>query len=171
MNLTQVRSTNKVKVFTFPSRHRGFVIPSPFMLMSGAALAFGITTIMFWRLYAATSADYSEFRARVEAEQEQIDRDHKRRITELTEINASLSTQYRLDLADLRNRPVRVLTNCDKGTVSSAPVTIERVDGTPKESVVITSQQCESVANDATADALKVIALQDYINNVCRPLK
>lgn len=146
---------------TLPQKQGGFIIPSPTMLMGGAILALSITTFLFWNLYRSTANDYANYKATVEAVNEQIRVDTERKLAELAELQWRTEQNWRTALDALKSRPIRVRNNCSTGEVSP----VSNPNGTNETSIerVISTGECEAVANNAVFDAAQVLHLQAWI--------
>lgn len=147
----------------------GFTLPSPFMLMGGVALAFGITTIMFWNLYRGAVNDYANFKASVEQAQEQIRLDNERKLAELLDLNKRSTDGWNTALLQLSKRsPIRVQPVRCPSVLPSVPGATSSFDESAAKPLVspdgsITVEQCEVAANNAAADAAQVVWLQHWI--------
>ena len=163
-----VRSVNYPAKLIRPNR--GFILPSPLMLVGGVALAFGITTLMFWRLYSGTLSEYQTFRAGVEQAQEQIEIDNRRKLDRMAEAHERSKQGWESALAVLAAKRsaahIRVQPDSDKGRVSSIPAAPGKSNAATPElrpDPSISVAECEVRVNNAVQDAAQVVHLQAFI--------
>ena len=163
-----VRSVNYPAKLIRPNR--GFILPSPLMLVGGVALAFGITTLMFWRLYSGTLSEYQTFRAGVEQAQEQNEIEYRRKLDRMAEEYARTQESWQSALAVLAAKRsaahIRVQPDSDKGRVSAVSITAGKSDAATPELLAdpsISVAECEVRVNNAVQDAAQVVHLQDFI--------
>ena len=147
---------------TLPLKQGGFIIPSPTMLMGGAILALSITTFLFWNLYRSTANEYATYKAEVEAINEQIRVDTERKLAELADLQQRTEQNWRVALDALKSRPIRVRNDGCKGEMPSISVTPTGTNEAPAQ-LVISTGECEAVANNAVFDAAQVLHLQAFI--------
>lgn len=160
----------------FDMNQRGFILPSPLMLVGGVALAFGISTLMFWRLYAATNAEYQTFRATVVAQQEAFESAQNRRLVAMAKENERNAKGWTAANAALARRPpVRVQSDCGARGLSSpaspglrldAAATQSGVGSTGATSPEVSVSQAEQIIEKGVKDAARVLWLQDYIESM-----
>ena len=148
---------------------KGFILPSPFLAMSGVALAFGISTIMFWRLYAATNNEYQAFRANVEQAQKQIEDDNRRTMARLAEEFKKTEQGWKRTI-DLVNRSprIRVQSCSNQGGMSPVSTATRLSPSAPTQlrfDPGISVAECEKRVNNAVQDAAQVVHLQSWILN------
>ena len=151
---------------------RGFVMPSPLMLVGGVALAFGISTLLFWRLYNGAIDDLATYRAQVEAAQEQVRLENERKHQELMAVNVRLESGWSNALDELRARPalIRVRPNSCPGAVPSVPTpTAVPNEAAPVDT--ISAEQCAAFLHDGIQDAAQVMWLQDWIKQAVEATK
>ena len=161
---------------------RGFILPSPMLLVGGVAVIFGITTLMFARMYQGAVNDYANYKASVVAQMEQVRIDNEITLAEAhaaVKRNADGWATARADLAR-SSGSFRVRSDCDKGAVRPATAAGQVADGAAEKSATgatapapteFSIPEAESIIHDAANDAGQVIWLQDYINGIQKAYK
>ena len=152
---------------------RGFVLPSPTLIMAGVIIGLSISNLLFFNLYRGVADEYSAFKSTVETQSEALRLDNERKLQELAEVNRQVEKQYldgRRRLADL-GRTVRVQANRCEGTMPTLSIPAQGTAGAglkqpPRADIQLTVEQCEQVANDAVIDAMTLNALQQWVREV-----
>ena len=156
---------------------RGFILPSPMMLMAGVSLALGLSTFMFYRLYQGAVDDYANFKSTVEAHQEQIRIDNDRKLAAAAHVNATAQAGWKSAVAELdKHKRIRVQPVRCPGAMPALSTAAVGLNVTSQElrsdtAVSITVEQCETVANNASYDAAQVVHLQSWITNQVEAMK
>lgn len=165
--------------------NRGFVLPSPFMLMGGVALAFGITTLMFYNLWRASANEFSTYVATVEATNAKIAQENAKRLAEAKQATTDVANDHAVAMGVLAKSYNSRLNGLQRACGSSATRTIASSatgtngftsDNRLIESGVITTQDAaaafEEAANrlekDAAVTTVKLVYLQDWVDRVCK---
>lgn len=155
------------------NNQRGYILPSPTMLLGGVAVALGISTMLFLNLYKGALNDFANFRASVEAINAQIAQDNAAKlITAIKERDAN-ANGWLAATADLDKRPViRVQSDCGarqmRGTAPAststhAPAAESAPSPQPDAPTEISVTEAESTINRGLKDSAQVLWLQDYI--------
>lgn len=153
---------------------RGFILPSPTMIMAGVIVALSLSNVILFKLYRSAADEYATFKADVHAAQVAIERDNqqKRAEAEANLLAVSESWSNALDHAR-RNSPVRVLpSRCDSGTSPQAPGTGLKPDAATAEPRLsatrdVAVEECEVRLNNAVIDAAQVLHLQADRQALC----
>ena len=177
---------NKVKVFTLTEQtpqasgntesagscsnrgvtpQRGFVLPSPTMLMAAVIIGLSISNLLFFNLYRSTANEYAQFQADVSAAQEAIRLDNERKLQALAETNRQVADDYAKARAALVAGPrvVRVRDTCSgSGILPGVSDAAIKPDATA-EAGTIDPAQCETYLNAGIADATQLIWLQQWV--------
>lgn len=141
---------------------KGFILPNPYMIMGAAAVVVVAFGLGYWKGWSSGMENYYEFKSQVEAANEQIRIDTEKKLDELAELQRVTEANWRIALDTLRNRPIRVRNNCGTGEMPSIPTPTGRPDEAPAQ-LVISTGECETVANNAVFDAAQVLHLQAFI--------
>jgi hypothetical protein len=145
---------------------RGFILPSPTMIMAGVILALSISNVIFVNLYRSTADEYAQFKADVSAQQVALAREAERAKAESERVNADTVAGLRASLERLRagagRITVRVPTDCNPASLRPVSTAAEGLDAATTERVV-SAQQCEAIANNAVFDASQMMWLQDWV--------
>lgn len=165
-------------------KQQGFILPSPLMLVGGAALAFGITTLMFWNLYQGALNDFATYRARTEAQAEAIEAENQRILAEAKQNGAAVKAGYDNALGLLARSYNSRLNGLSASCGSSMPrftFPTGRVDGfatdnrsaangnAPRENQAPTFEsQAAKLELDSSKTTLNLVYLQDYVERVCK---
>ena len=155
-------------------KQRGFVLPSPSIVMAAFIVALSISNIVFIKLYANEVSDYAEYRTNVETQMEllRIERDKKQSEAKRTIADVSRSWASALDhVRRNANRVVRVQQpKCDSGSGTEAPRPVEGTDATASTglpSTTVDASRCEELINLGVRDAAQVLHLQADRNALC----
>ena len=153
---------------------RGFILPSPYMLLAAGiaiAVSFGLG---YWKGYGNGISKYYEFKANVEQAQESLRIEHERRVLEMGRINTEALSRWKQAAADLdalrsRGPIIRVQpAKCPGGAVSAIPQPATGASATAEESrpdpaLTLTVEQCEARINVAIDDAVRFMHLQAWV--------
>ena len=150
---------------------RGFVLPSPTMIMAAVIIGLSISNLLFFNLYRSTANEHAQFKADVSAAQEAVRLDNERKLQEVTAVHRQVEHDYAKARAALAagSRVVRVRESCSgTGILPGVPTAALKPDAAAVEptlsaSVSITAEECEQVANDAVMDAAKLAWLQAWV--------
>lgn len=148
---------------------RGFVLPSPMMLLGGVALAFSLSTLMFYRLYQGAVDDFAHFQAAVEAEQNALKAENDARHAAMVAAAANLARGWDDALRNSRSKPssVRVQSDCGAREMQALPAPPRKPDGSPAElrlnaERTITTSECETRLNKSFEASAQVLWLQQW---------
>jgi len=177
---------NKVKVFTLTEQtpqasgntestgscsnrgviyQRGFVLPSPTMLMAAVIIGLSISNLLFFNLYRSTEHEYSDFKTRVASESELLRSENERKLQEVTAVHRQVEHDYAKARAALATGPrvVRVRESCSgTGILPTLTSPAQGLDATTEVGTV-SAEQCEAIANDGIADATQLMWLQQWV--------
>ena len=173
MNKTPQASTSESSQVAFcpvisnrgvPSQ-RGFVLPSPTMLMAAVIIGLSISNVIFVSLYRSTANEYSDFKTRVASESELLRSENERKLQAVTTVHRQVEHDYAQARAALAAGPrvVRVRDTCsgtgilpgvsaNAGIIAQLPV---EESGLGSERV-ITAEECEARINWAAEDAMTI---------------
>jgi hypothetical protein len=148
---------------------RGFIFTPLSPLTTGLAVAIAallLTNFITYSLYKSEVAEYAQFKAEILTQQEQIRIDNERKLAKLADINHQAVIGWKSALDALGKRgSIRVQPVCRQGSLPTVPAATSRVADAPKEPAAdITVAQCESIANNAVEDTLKLVMLQEWIH-------
>lgn len=148
------------------TNQRGFINPlllNPWALAAMAASLAIYSFYLYNKGYNNGYQHYIEFRANVEAEQEQIRIDTERKLKQLADLQKRTEDNWRIALDSLRNRPIRVQPGRCSGTLPAVSAATGAADAATAQ-LIISTGECEAIANNAVIDAAQVIHLQHWIN-------
>ena len=149
---------------------RGFVLPSPTLIMAGVIIALSLSNVLFINLWQGAKDDFITYRAQVEAAQEHVRIENKRKLDALVVINDRLAAGWDDALVALRAAPrirVRQPDRCP-GTLPAVPSPSREPDAPAAEPpsgspISLTAEACEQVANDAVIDTANLVWLQEFV--------
>ena len=144
---------------------RGFVLPSPTMLMAAVIIALSISNVVFVTLYRSIVNEYSNFKSTVEKESELLRLDNERKLAEINAVTRQVESDYAKARAALAAGPrvVRVRSACSgTGILPTLTSPAQGLDATA-ETRTIDPAQCETYLNAGIADATQLIWLQKFI--------
>jgi hypothetical protein len=145
---------------------RGFILPSPTMIMAGVIIALSLSNVILFKLYRSEVNEYAQFKADVSAQQVALAREAERAKAESDRINADTVAGYRAALDRLRagsgRITVRVPAHCDPSGLRPVPTAAQGIDASAAEREV-SPEQCASIANNAVFDASQMMWLQDWV--------
>lgn len=152
---------------------RGFVLPSPTLIMAGVIITLSLSNVILFKLYRSTADDYSTFKAEVLANQVAILRENEQKQAAADAALLAVSESWKRALDhSRRNPPVRVLhSNCDSGTSAQATGTGLKPDATAVaglSSTAVDASRCEELINAGVRDAAQVLHLQADREALCR---
>jgi hypothetical protein len=144
---------------------RGFILPSPTMIMAGVIIALSLSNVILFKLYRSEVNEYAQFKVDVSAQQVALAREAERAKAESERINADTVAGLRASLERLRAGAgrivVRVPTDCGTTGLRPVPTSTSGLDAATVEREV-SAQQCEAIANNAVFDASQMMWLQDW---------
>ena len=144
---------------------RGFVLPSPTMLMAAVIIGLSISNLLFFKLYSEVSNEYSDFKTRVASESELLRSENERKLQAVTDVARQVGHDYAKARAALAAGPrvVRVREACSgSGILPGVSTAAQRIDATA-EAGTVSAEQCEAIANDGIADAQTLMFLQQWV--------
>jgi hypothetical protein len=163
-----------IETYPVVKRQRGFILPSPTLIASGAAIMFGIAAMMFFNLYKGALNDFAVFRAQVEATNNAIAAENARRVAEAIASRDANAAGLAAARVELGKRPpvIRVQSDCGARIMQAAPAARQVADAgaserTPSpaapETTTLSVAEAETAIGRGIDDAITVYWLQDYI--------
>lgn len=157
-----------------PQRSRGFLLPMglPWMILGGTALAFGISTLMFWNLYRGAVNDYATYKAEIEAVNETLRVEHRRESARAEQATEDLRAGYTaaiVYLTDDYNSRLKRLSPRNSGGVLPADTCPARgADETaPDDRLAAYENAALKLEAEAAETTAQLVYLQDWVNKVC----
>jgi len=152
---------------------RGFVLPSPTMLMAAVIIGLSISNVILFKLYRSEVNEYAQFKAEVHANQVAILRENEQKQAAADAALLAVSESWKRALDhSRRNPPVRVLhSNCDSGTGTQVTGTGLKPDATAVaglSSATVDASRCEELINAGVRDAAQVLHLQADRDALCK---
>lgn len=150
---------------------RGFVMPSPTLIMAGVIIALSLSNVILFNLYRSTVNEYSQFKADVYAQQMELAREAERVKEEAERINKETAQGWGAAVDYWRNRPpitVRVPTGCNPSGLRPNATSTEGLNAASAQqgfSAAVDVAQCEMRLNNAVFDAAKLIHLQQWVED------
>lgn len=168
-----------------PQFSRGFILPSPFILMGGVALAFGISTILFFNLWRASANELSSYIAKVEAANAQVAAENEALLAKARRDAAEIGDAHAAAMGVLargyNSRLAGLQRSCDRATSRTFTPTAFGTHGLTADHRLIAGGSVagevaatafEEAARQLEADSVdttvKLIYLQDYVERVCK---
>ena len=148
---------------------RGFILPSPSLIMVGVFVVLSLSNVLFFNLYRSTADDYADYRAKIRVEQQALADEAERVRVESAQISRDTAAGWAAAVDYWRKRPavtVRVPSAACTGglsTTASPGLKPDAASAEPSPSTEIDVAECASVAQGAVLDAAHVLWLQDFI--------
>lgn len=148
---------------------KGFVLPSPIMVLGGTSLVFCLSTFFCYQLYQGAVNDYNTLKTSTEAQQAVLKAEHLQVQTQMAKEAQELARGWeeakRLYHSSVSGRLSVQQPSCDKKVLRSSSTPGLKLDATtlestPSASEVITPKLCETLLNDSIRDTAQVIWLQ-----------
>ena len=164
--LCEVRVHPGVAMQPSKRTQRGFVIPSPTMIMAAVIIGLSISNVIFVSLYRSTANEYSDFKTRVASESELLRSENERKLQEVTAVHRQVEHDYAQARAALAAGPrvVRVQSKSCSGTgiLPTHGTAAPGLDATA-ETRTISAEQCEAYLQSGIEDATQLMWLIDWV--------
>jgi hypothetical protein len=154
---------------------RGFILPSPSLIMAGVIVALSLSNATFIYLYRGAANDAAKHKATLVAERKQAKADAEKAQLAAERVTADLQVAHAAALADLKRTPVvRVLrntvcvSNTNAGSSGGSDATLKPP---PVDTGAITPAECEIYLNRGLEDALNYEWLMHWIRTEQEALK
>ena len=139
------------------------LIPLPYKIGAALVIAAVIALTAYFKGYNNANSKYLTFRAEVEAATKQNEIEHERKLKETEKVIADTASGWAAAVDSLRSRPaIRVQSRCNSGSGITMPTSSSGTDETSIERL-LSSAECQTVANNAVQDAAHVLHLQSFI--------
>jgi hypothetical protein len=139
------------------------MIPVLYKAGVAAVIAFVIAFTAYYKGYNNANDKFIAYRTQVETIAAQNEAEHERKLKETDKIIADTASGWAAAVDSLRHRPaIRVQSNCNTGTGITMPTSPGGVNEASIERL-LSSAECETVANNAIQDAAHVLHLQSFI--------
>lgn len=138
---------------------RGFIIPSPSMIMAGAIVALFLSNVLFYNLWQGAKDDVKTVESTLLAERAQYKLDADQAKLDAERITHNLEAAHAAAIARLgNNRVVRVLpcpdSGVQNGNAGASGGLNPPISTTGLDTVTITPAQCQKRLNDGLEDSV-----------------